>query len=192
MILCARSIPHHIDIAIDRPDDYHFTAGYEANDVRPDTDFDLYWSVSPDAVGASVVTYVDDNGDGYFLLLAAPGIDANSEIIAKDVIVVLDTSGSMEGEKFAQAQEALLYVLDHLNADDRFNIVEFSTGAREFARSLQPSSAAADAEDWVGNLSAGRHRHQPGPAGCARYGGTGPAGDGPFPYRRSPNRRRDR
>src|SRR3954467_11201344 len=128
------------DIAIARTGDYHFVAGYEANDVRPDTDFDLYWSVSPDTVGASVVSYVDDNGDGYFLLLAAPGIEENAEIVAKDVIVVLDTSGSMEGEKFAQAQEALLYVLDHLNAEDRFNIVEFSTGAREYARSLEPVS----------------------------------------------------
>jgi Ca-activated chloride channel family protein len=145
--------PSH-DIAIDRTGDYHFVAGYEANDVRPDTDFDLYWSVSPDTVGASVVSYVDDNGDGYFLLLAAPGIDDNAEIVAKDVIVVLDTSGSMEGEKFAQAQEALLYVLDHLNAEDRFNIVEFSTGAREYARSLEPVSAVDDAKDWVQSLVA--------------------------------------
>ena len=38
-----------------------------------------------------------------FLLLAAPGIAANQATVAKDVIVVLDTSGSMEGEKMEQA-----------------------------------------------------------------------------------------
>src|SRR5262249_11358550 len=140
--------PSH-DIAVDRTGDYHFVAGYQSNHVLPDTDFDLYWSVSPDTVGTSVVSYVDDNGDGYFLLLAAPGIEANAEIVAKDVLVVLDTSGSMEGEKFAQAQEALHYVLAHLSAEDRFNIVEFSTGAREYARSLQPVSNADDAKSWV-------------------------------------------
>ena len=61
------------------------------------------------------MSYVDEsNGEGYFLL-AAPGIDDETEIVAKDVIVVLDTSGSMEGEKIVQARQALLYVLEHLN-----------------------------------------------------------------------------
>ena len=111
-------------------------------DVRPDTDFELFWSVSPGSIGASVVSYVDEsNGEGYFP--AAPGIDDETEIVAKDVIVVLDTSGSMEGEKIVQAQ--LLYVLEHLNPDDRFNIVEFSTGAREYARELVAPSEAEDA-----------------------------------------------
>jgi Ca-activated chloride channel homolog len=146
--------PSH-DVAVDRPDDFHFAAGYEANDVRPDTDFELFWSVSPGAIGASVVSYVDDeSGEGYFLMLAAPGIDSDTEIVAKDVIVVLDTSGSMEGEKIEQAREALLYVLDHLNAEDRFNIVEFSTGAREYARELMPTSEADDAAEWVERLQA--------------------------------------
>jgi Ca-activated chloride channel family protein len=145
--------PSH-DIAIDREDDFHVAAGYEESDVRPDTDFELFWSVSPDAIGASVVSYVDDSGDGYFLLLAAPGIDDETEIIAKDVIVVLDTSGSMEGEKIEQARQALLYVLEHLNPEDRFNIVEFSTGARELSRDLMPASDAGDAAQWVERLQA--------------------------------------
>jgi Ca-activated chloride channel family protein len=145
--------PSH-DVAIDRPDDFHFVAGYEESDVRPDTDFELFWSVSPDAIGASVVSYVADDGDGYFLLLAAPGIEQETEILAKDVIVVLDTSGSMEGEKIEQAREALLYVLEHLNPEDRFNIVEFSTGAREFSRELEPASEADEAASWVQELSA--------------------------------------
>jgi Ca-activated chloride channel homolog len=146
--------PSH-DVAVDRPDDFHFAAGFEASDVRPDTDFELFWSVSPDTVGASVVSYVDDStGEGYFLLLAAPGIDDETEIVAKDVIVVLDTSGSMEGEKIEQARQALLYVLKHLNPDDRFNIVEFSTGAREYARELVAPAEAEDAARWVDRLGA--------------------------------------
>jgi Ca-activated chloride channel family protein len=146
--------PSH-DVAVDRPDDFHFAAGYEASTVRPDTDFELFWSVSPDAIGASVVSYVDEaTGEGHFLLLAAPGIDDDTEIVAKDVIVVLDTSGSMEGEKIEQAREALLYVLGHLNPEDRFNIVEFSTGAREYARDLVAPGEAEDAARWVERLQA--------------------------------------
>lgn len=146
--------PSH-DIAVDRTSDASFTAGYEDNDVFPDGDFELFWSVSPDDVGANVVSYYDASRDqGYYLLLAAPGIDQDSEIVAKDVIVVLDTSGSMEGEKIEQAREALLYVLDHLNPDDRFNIVEFSTGAREFSRDLILAENAPEAVPWVERLEA--------------------------------------
>lgn len=146
--------PSH-DIAIDRTSDASFTAGYEDSDVLPDSDFELFWSVSPDNVGANVVSYYDESRDqGYFLLLAAPGIDQDTDIVAKDVIVVLDTSGSMEGEKIEHAREALLYVLDHLNPDDRFNIVEFSTGAREYSRDLIPAENAPEAIPWVERLEA--------------------------------------
>ncbi len=146
--------PTH-DIAIDRDGDASFTAGYEDSDVLPDSDFELFWSVSPDDVGANVVSYYDPSRDqGYFLLLAAPGIEQTSDIVAKDVIVVLDTSGSMEGEKIEQAREALLYVLDHLNPEDRFNIVEFSTGAREYNSDLIPAEDAPEAVPWVERLEA--------------------------------------
>ena len=145
--------PSH-DVAIDREDDFHVVSGYEDNDVRPDTDFELFWSVSTDAIGASVVSHVDAQGEGHFMLLAAPGIDEETEIVAKDVVVVLDTSGSMEGEKIVQAKEALLYVLGHLNPDDRFTIVEFSTGARVFADVLLPPAEAERAAQWVQDLEA--------------------------------------
>ncbi|MFN8676752.1 MAG: VIT domain-containing protein [Thermomicrobiales bacterium] len=146
--------PSH-DIAVDRTSDKSFTAGYEDSDVIPDSDFELFWSVSPGDVGANVVSYFDASRDqGYFLLLAAPGIEQTTDIVAKDVIVVLDTSGSMEGEKIEQAREALLYVLDHLNPEDRFNIVEFSTGAREYSRDLIAAENAPEAVPWVERLEA--------------------------------------
>jgi len=148
--------PSH-DVAIDRPDDRRFTAGWEASGVRPDTDFELFYSVSPEAVGANLVSYWDAaEGAGYFMLLAAPGIAPPSEadVIAKDVVVVLDTSGSMEGEKLTQAKAALTHVLEHLNPEDRFSIVEFSTGARRFSDRLEPAAKASEAVDWVGRLEA--------------------------------------
>ena len=147
--------PSH-PIAVARDGDFRFSAGYEANAVTPDTDFDLYYSVSPEDIGLNLLTYRDPaTGDGFFLLLAAPSlnVDAN-RVVAKDVVIVLDQSGSMEGEKFAQAQAALEYVLNHLNPEDRFNVIAFSTGTRGFARDLQPASAAGQAATWVRGLIA--------------------------------------
>ncbi|MBM4424474.1 MAG: VWA domain-containing protein [Chloroflexi bacterium] len=142
-------------IAVDRPDKYNFTASYEENDVTPDTDFELFYSVSPEDIGLNLLTYRDPSeGDGFFVLLAAPGIDADTEVIAKDVILVLDQSGSMDGSKIEQAKAALTYVLEHLNEEDRFNVVAFSTGVQQYARELQPASRARDAADWVSGLRA--------------------------------------
>lgn len=147
---------HPIDV--DREDDHEFTAGYEDSNVTPDTDFELYYSVSDIDVGLNLLTYRDpqsDDGDGFFLLMAAPGVEVDEDQrVAKDVIIVLDRSGSMEGEKFQQAQEALHYVINHLNEGDRFNILAFSTGLRSFADELQPLAQADDAHRWVDGLSA--------------------------------------
>ncbi|HEU0116660.1 MAG TPA: VIT domain-containing protein, partial [Thermomicrobiales bacterium] len=137
--------PSH-DVAIERIDDRHAVVGYESAEAAAPTDFELFYSATPDPIGASVVSYVDPaTGEGTFMLLAAPGIDAVGAAMAKDVILVLDTSGSMEGEKLAQAKKALDAVLADLAPDDRFAAIEFSTGAREFASGLQPADRAAAA-----------------------------------------------
>lgn len=146
--------PTH-DIAVFREDETHARVGYEDTNVLPDRDFVLYYSVTPEDVGLNVLSYKAEGEDGYFLLLVAPPVEVDaSEVVAKDVLLVLDTSGSMEGEKLAQAKEALSFVLGHLNPEDRFNIVTFSTGIRRYARGLQPASEAAAAQRWVAGLSA--------------------------------------
>lgn len=142
-------------VAIDRPDNFHASVGYEASQVRPDQDFQLFYSLSQSEIGANLLSYFDPIEQmGYFLLLAAPDVKIEQPALAKDVVIVLDTSGSMEGEKLAQAKSAVRYVLAHLNATDRFQIVEFSTGVRLYHNRLQPVDAVSDAKQWVNNLSA--------------------------------------
>ncbi len=144
--------PSH-PVSIDRPDDYRATVGWEARDVRPDTDFALYFTLSPQDLGLNLLSYKNGDEDGFFTILIAPSIESE-RIIDKDVILVLDTSGSMEGEKLAQAQDALNFVLNHLNPNDRFNVVAFSTGVRAFSSRLESVSAVPEAERFVRNLRA--------------------------------------
>jgi Ca-activated chloride channel family protein len=146
--------PTHQDrVFVERDGDYRATVGYEATDVLPDENFELVYTVSPEEVGLNLLTYREPPDDGFFLLLAAPSVEAK-RVIPKDVLLVLDTSGSMEGEKIVQAKGALTYVLEHLNPEDRFNVVSFSTGVRTYARELQPASAADEAAAWVQRLGA--------------------------------------
>jgi Ca-activated chloride channel homolog len=146
--------PSH-DVSVVRNGDYAATVGYEDTNVTPDRDFVLYYSVTQDQIGLNLLSYKPNGEDGFFLMLVAPKVEVDTaQVIAKDVILVLDVSGSMQGAKIAQAKNALDYVLDHLNPDDRFNIISFSTGTRAYAPSLQPVSARDDAKQFVANLRA--------------------------------------
>jgi Ca-activated chloride channel family protein len=146
--------PSHA-IATNRIDDNHATVGWEATAVTATEDFELFYTTSDSGIGVNLVSYFDPGtGEGTFLLLAAPGIRTNQPVVAKDVIVVLDTSGSMEGEKIEQAKGALRSILDRLNTGDRFTIVEFSTGVRTFSNELLSPDQAPAALDWVQNLQA--------------------------------------
>ncbi len=148
--------PSH-NIVVSRENDQHVTAGYEENNVLPDTDFGLYYSLG-ESEAFHLLTYRDPSDavdrDGFFLVLLAPRPGVGTQTLPKDVLLVLDRSGSMEGEKFGQAQEALGYILQHLNEEDRFNIITFSTGLETYARSLRPASEAKEALPWVDQLSA--------------------------------------
>ena len=143
-------------VAVDRQDDFDVNVGYEDRNVRPDTDFSLYYSVAPDDIDVNLLTYRESaDEDGFFMLLVAPPVTVEADrVIPKDVIVVLDQSGSMFGEKWEQARAAVRYVLDNLNAEDRFNVVVFSTGERVYASDLQSPSQAESAADWVDGLEA--------------------------------------
>ena len=110
--------------------------GYESKDEKPDTDFQLVYSSDTRNVGLRLITYKPDGEDGYFLLLAAPTVSNETKPAPKDVVFVVDTSGSMAGAKLQQAQKALRFCVENLNADDRFEIVRFSTEAEPLFHEL--------------------------------------------------------
>lgn len=140
-------------VAIERPTDFSAIVGYEDANVTPTDDFELYYTVSPEEIGLTLLSYKDPGEDGFFLLLVAPGIEPG-EVVAKDVILVLDTSGSMEGEKMAQAQEAAAWVIDHLNPEDRFALVSFSTGVSLYEPELLPANQPGDYRQYIDSLEA--------------------------------------
>jgi Ca-activated chloride channel family protein len=115
--------------------------GYESKDEKPDTDFQLVYSSDRRDVGLKSITYKADNDDGFFLLLAAPTVNNETKPAAKDVVFVVDTSGSMAGAKLQQAQKALRFCVENLNAEDRFEIVRFSTEAEPLFRELVPADS---------------------------------------------------
>lgn len=135
--------PSHT-VEVRRDGDRKATVGFEQKNVRPDTDFKVLFSRTEKPVGVDLLTYRTSGDDGYFLLLASPGmVSSSSAIQKKDVCFVIDTSGSMAeagGKKMEQAKKALSFCLQNLNEGDRFEIVRFSTEAEPFFKELRPAN----------------------------------------------------
>jgi Ca-activated chloride channel family protein len=113
------------------------TATVKADHWSGMDDFRLYWAADTDALGLRVLAYrANDKEDGYFMLLGNPAGAAAERAVLKDVILVMDTSGSMRGEKIEQARAALDYCIQHLDKTDRFNIVTFGTDVKTFRNDL--------------------------------------------------------
>jgi Ca-activated chloride channel family protein len=148
--------PSH-SVSIDRISDTHVTVSYEASKVIPDTDFSLFYSIG-EAEAFHLISYRDPKDpvdpDGFFMLLLAPKTGEDVKPVAKDVLLVLDRSGSMDGEKFTQAQSALRFILKHLNPDDRFYLLTFSSDIKVYTQGLSPANAADDAINWASQLGA--------------------------------------
>ena len=121
-------------------------------------DLRLLWVADKDDLGLRVLACKPDaDEDGYFLLVGNPASSARAEQVAKkDVTFVLDTSGSMRGEKIEHARAAIDYCLGQLDAGDRFNIVAFGTEVVSFRNAPFAASQAnvAAAREFIDNLVA--------------------------------------
>ena len=144
--------PTH-SVAVDRLNEDSAVVGFEGSGSQ-DSDLNLYYSTDAEAVSIDVISY-RDGVEGWFLLLASPGLVGDESVAPKDVALVLDVSGSMEGDKLSQAQDAARFVLNNLNPDDRFEVLAFSTGLDRFGDGLRPAADSDAALDWVTRLSAG-------------------------------------
>lgn len=146
--------PSHA-VAISRAGEFAAVVGYEGNNIRAEEDFSLFYSVSPEDIGLSLLSYKETGENGFFLLLASPKVTVDpNQVVAKDVILVLDTSGSMFGEKIDQAKEAASYVIGRLNPQDRFNVVTFSTGVSLYERQMVAAANAAAGQAFINRIEA--------------------------------------
>jgi Ca-activated chloride channel family protein len=93
-----------------------------------DNDFQLFYGLSNNDFGMSLLTYREAGKDGYFLLQLSPKDNISErELVNKDIVFVLDTSGSMSDEgKMEKARSALLFGVRNLRDGDRFNVINFA------------------------------------------------------------------
>ncbi len=116
---------HTIDVK--RHNDRRSLVSFE-NDGKEPQDFQLFYTISKEDFGLTLLTHREPGKDGYFLLMISPKDDwSEQEYSAKDVVFVVDTSGSMAQEgKMEKARSALLYGVSILRPQDRFNVISFA------------------------------------------------------------------
>jgi len=101
-------------------------------DTRSGGDIELFLPLRRGLVGTSVLTHAVSNEDGYLMLLLSPSAVEEGAVVPRDLTLVVDVSGSMSGTKMDQARAALHQAMGTLRPADRFRLIAFSSGVREF------------------------------------------------------------
>jgi Ca-activated chloride channel family protein len=162
--------PSHA-VEIQRPDDKHAVISYTAKNTVPTDDFRLFYDVGKGLLGSRVLSYrPDPNEDGYFLLLASPQIKASDAVpVKKTVVLAIDRSGSMSGEKIEQAKQAAKFVINHLHEGDLFNLVAYDSEVQSWRPELQrfDEEARKAALGFVEGIYAGGSTNISGALGTA-------------------------
>jgi Ca-activated chloride channel family protein len=136
----------------------HYAVTLAGNRVPMDHDFELLWRPVPSSSPRAMAFSETLEGEPHFLLMVMPPDTGESTAVRmpREMIFVVDTSGSMHGVSIEQAKRALQRALDGLQPEDRFNVIEFNSHANP----LYPTSVAADAtalgsaKDFVRRLQA--------------------------------------
>ncbi len=134
---------HKIDVS--NSGETRSVVSFETSDN--DSDFQLFYGLSNEDFGMTLLTHREPGKDGYFLLMLSPKDSVSErELVNKDIVFVLDTSGSMADEgKMEKARNALLFGVRTLRDGDKFNIISFAGEERLMERSLISADAAGKA-----------------------------------------------
>ncbi|MBX9669702.1 MAG: VIT and VWA domain-containing protein [Candidatus Obscuribacterales bacterium] len=124
----------------------------------PNRDFVLKWDVAGDSVKSGYLTYKDPNSkSGFFTVMLLPPKKVTTENVApKEMIFLIDCSGSQSGPPLDKAKETLTYIIDHMNPNDSFQIISFnSTSTSLFPRPRKVSEEMKqEAKRYIKSLSA--------------------------------------
>lgn len=129
---------------------------WKAENIQPSENFDLFFAPAEGGFGSGLLTGQREGRD-HFLFLFAPDAKAlQGDTLPKDIIFVIDRSGSMSGEKIEQARNALHFILNQLNPNDRFSIIGFDDRLMVLSQTLQnvDRQSLANARQFVDTFAA--------------------------------------
>jgi Ca-activated chloride channel homolog len=149
------------DAAIAKAEGHRAIVHLVRDQEEADRDFELAWRLAPGGSPQAAMFVQHRDGTDYALLMVVPpeakaGERSAFQRMPRETVLVIDTSGSMQGPSMEQARQALGLALETLTARDLFNVVEFNS----VTRPMEPASIAASAANlqrakaWVRRLKA--------------------------------------
>jgi len=133
--------PYH-DIQTARPGEGHAVVQLVQGSVPADRDFNLTWTIDSGYSPKAALFSEEVNGEMYNLIMVMPPTDGvgGTQHLAREVIYIIDTSGSMGGTSIQQAKSALKMALSRLRAIDSFNIIQFNSVTHTLFSQAQTAS----------------------------------------------------
>ncbi len=133
----------------------HYHIRLQQESIASDRDFVLTWKPKPQAAPSAALFTERVGNENYALVMLMPQTTL-SQSMPRELILVIDTSGSMEGGSIQQARAALDAALLHLTPHDRFNVIEFNSDMHTLFESAVPATAqdVQLAREWVAHLRA--------------------------------------
>ncbi|WET72476.1 marine proteobacterial sortase target protein [Rhizobium croatiense] len=126
---------HGIDIGQDG--DQARTISLKGDSVPADKDFELSWKAAPGKTPSAGLFREVKDGKTYLLAFVTPPTTPDAAAPAKrEVVFVIDNSGSMSGQSIEQARQSLALAISKLNPDDRFNVIRFDDTMTDYFKGL--------------------------------------------------------
>ncbi len=115
---------HQIEAAMLSANSYNVTLKDEK--TIPNKDFILKYDVAGKRIEDAVLTHRSEKGGYFTLILQPPDSPRVEDVTPKEIVFVIDTSGSMSGFPLDKAKESMKMALDGLNPQDTFNLITFA------------------------------------------------------------------
>ena len=123
-----KATTHEIDIQ--RPVNSKAVASLKDKATLPNKDFILRYDVAGRKIQDTLLAHRGANGGYFSLIVQPPDRPAAADISPKELVFVLDTSGSMHGFPIDKAKESMRYAIQNLNPQDTFNLITFAGDTR--------------------------------------------------------------
>ena len=133
------STSHKISSERTGPDSFHVQLADDA--VLANKDFILKYKIAGPGIGDAVLTHSDQSGGYFTLILQPPDKVPDNAVVPRELIFVLDTSGSMWGFPLEMAKKTIARALDNLRPEETFNLITFSGDTRILFPQAVPATA---------------------------------------------------
>ena len=146
---------HEVDIASAMPGQATVTLKNQAE--IPNKDFILRYRLASDEISDAFLVHSDERGSFFTLILQPPKRVIPEQLVPRELIFVLDTSGSMRGFPIDKAKEVMSKAIDAMRPDDTFNLITFAGRTQILWDAPRPATAEniAEAQSLLSSLKGG-------------------------------------